>query len=85
MSKKTYTAELIEGRSYTLMIPNDAEPKSPDTIVFERGKGVPVCDTIKEYLDESAWDASPAFRAGKQVGVQRIPKFQFTPILGDVA
>lgn len=85
MSKKTYTAELIEGRSYTLMIPNNAEPKSPDTIVFERGEGVPVSDAIKEYLDETAWDASPAFRGGIQVGVQRIPKFQFTPILEDAA
>ena len=52
--KHTHTATLIQGRVYRLMIPNAAEPQNPSSLVFERGKPVPVTPEIMAHLKTHA-------------------------------
>ena len=51
-----WSAKLVDGRSFTLIVPNAADPREPSSIEFKKGVPVPVSNATKEYLEKNAVD-----------------------------
>lgn len=79
MSEKSYTAKLVSGASYTLMVPNADNPKVPDSYVFKKGEPKVVSATIKALLDAQAVDEADV-RVGNRTVKQTIAKFEFEEV-----
>jgi hypothetical protein len=79
MAAQTYTATLITGSKYTLLVPNEADPRKPSEINFVINKPVVISEQAKAILEATAI-SDVTVGTGRSARIEKRSMFDIKPI-----
>ena len=81
--ERTYQAQLIRGKNYTLMV-HGGDPRKPEEMSFKKGETRIVPESVKALLEEQAVD-HVTIKSSEGTEEEVRPKFKFTPVGESIA